>query len=115
MASVMMRRSNGFLLILLALLALRLLLHEYVGALLPPKQTAAIFFILAFGMILRWRTGMYLRYRAIRAEPNRRTEETSSVDGSPRAKVPPAAVSLASHAWILPASASNCRMTAAAP
>jgi membrane protein CcdC involved in cytochrome C biogenesis len=65
---VMMRRSNGFLLILLALLALRLLLHEYVGALLPPKQTAAMFFILAFGMILRWRTGMYLRYRAIRAE-----------------------------------------------
>jgi len=65
---VMMRRSNGFLLILLGLVALRLLLHEYVGALLPPKQTAAIFFILAFGMILRWRTGMYLRYRRIRAE-----------------------------------------------
>ncbi len=65
---VMMRRSNGFLLILLGLLALRLLLHEYVGAVLPPKQTAAIFFILAFGMILRWRTSMYLRYRALRAE-----------------------------------------------
>lgn len=65
---VMMRRSNGFLLILLGLLALRLLLHEYVGALLPPKQTAAIFFVLAFGMILRWRAGMYLRYRRLRAE-----------------------------------------------
>jgi membrane protein CcdC involved in cytochrome C biogenesis len=64
---VMMRRSNGFLLILLGLLALRLVLHEYVGALLPPRQTAAIFFILAFGMILRWRVGMYLRYRALRA------------------------------------------------
>ncbi len=65
---VMMRRSNGFLLILLGLLALRLVLHEYVGALLPPRQTAAIFFILAFGMILRWRVGMYLRFRALRAE-----------------------------------------------
>ena len=25
-------------------------------------------FVLAFGMILRWRTGMYLRYRALREE-----------------------------------------------
>ncbi|MDH5589290.1 MAG: cytochrome c biogenesis protein CcdC [Gemmatimonadota bacterium] len=68
---VMMRRSNGFLLILLGLLAVRLALHEYVGHLLPPKQTASMLFVLAFGMILRWRTGMYLRYRrmASRAEP----------------------------------------------
>jgi membrane protein CcdC involved in cytochrome C biogenesis len=65
---VMMRRSSGFLLILLGLLALRLVFHEYVGHLLPPRQTASIFFILAFGMILRWRVGMYLRYRAIRGE-----------------------------------------------
>ncbi len=71
---VMMRRSNGFLLILLGLLALRLILHEYVGNLLPPRQTAAIFFVLAFGMILRWRVWMYLRYRAIRAELDARPQ-----------------------------------------
>jgi membrane protein CcdC involved in cytochrome C biogenesis len=65
---VMMRRSNGFLVILLGLLSLRLALHEYVGHLLPTPQTAAIFFVLAFGMILRWRAGMYLRYRALRAD-----------------------------------------------
>jgi membrane protein CcdC involved in cytochrome C biogenesis len=64
---VMMRRSNGFLLILLALLAVRLLLHDYIGHLLPPAQTAALFFVLAFGMILRWRVGMYLRYRQLTA------------------------------------------------
>ncbi len=64
--AVLMRRSNSFLLILLGLLALRIGLHGYVGAFLSPKQTAAVFFILAFGMILRWRTGMFLQYRALR-------------------------------------------------
>jgi membrane protein CcdC involved in cytochrome C biogenesis len=62
---VMMRRSNWFLLILLGLLAVRLLLHDYVGHLLPPLQTGALFFVLAFGMILRWRVGMYFRYRRL--------------------------------------------------
>jgi membrane protein CcdC involved in cytochrome C biogenesis len=68
---VMMRRSNGFLLILLGLLALRLALHEWIGHLLPARRTAAFFFVLAFGMILRWRVGMYLRYRAISSGPGR--------------------------------------------
>ncbi len=65
---VMMRRSNGFLLILLGLLALRLALHDYVGHLLSTRQTAAVFFILAFGMILRWRVGMYRRFRRLQEE-----------------------------------------------
>jgi len=62
---VVMRRSNGFLLILLVLLAIRVALHEWVGELLPPKQTASLFFVLAFGMILRWRVGMLVRYRRL--------------------------------------------------
>ena len=66
---VMMRRSNRFLVILLGLLALRLLLHDYVGHLLPPLQTGALFFVLAFGMILRWRAAMYFRYRRLVASP----------------------------------------------
>lgn len=65
---VVMRRSNGFLLILLGLLGLRLALHEYVGHLMSPRRTASVFFVLAFGMILRWRAGMYLRYRALRRD-----------------------------------------------
>jgi membrane protein CcdC involved in cytochrome C biogenesis len=64
---VLMRRSNGFLVILLGLLALRLVLHEWVGEVLPARQTGAVFFILAFGMILRWRVGMYQRFRALTA------------------------------------------------
>jgi len=62
---ILMRRSNGFLLILLGLLGLRLGLHDYVGHLVPARQTAALFFLLAFGMILRWRVSMYLRFREI--------------------------------------------------
>ena len=64
---VMMRRSSGFLVILLGLLALRLVLHDYVGHLLPPRQTGALFFVLAFGMTLRWRLGMLRSYRAMAA------------------------------------------------
>ena len=31
----------------------------------PPRETASVFFLLAFGMIVRWRVWMYRRYRAI--------------------------------------------------
>ena len=62
---VMMRRSQGFLLILLGLLALRIALHEWVGRYVSATQTAALFYLLAFGMIVRWRAGMYFAYREI--------------------------------------------------
>ena len=62
---ILMRRSPGFILILLGLLALRLGLHDYVGHLVPPRQTASLFFVLAFGMILRWRVAMYFRFRSL--------------------------------------------------
>ncbi len=65
---ILMRRSPYFLLILLGLLALRLALHDSIGHLLPPRQTAAFFFVLAFGMILRWRASMYRSFRTLQAE-----------------------------------------------
>jgi len=63
--TVMMRRSNGFLAILLGLLALRLGLHDWVGHLLSASQTASVFFLLAFGTILRWRFGMLRTFRRL--------------------------------------------------
>lgn len=68
---VMMRRSQGFLLILLGLLALRIALHEWVGRYVSATQTAALFFLLAFGMIVRWRVVMYRGYRALAAAGER--------------------------------------------
>lgn len=65
--SICMRRSPWFLVVLLGLLAARLLLHEYIGHLISPLQTAAVFYLLAFGMIARWRIGMYRQYREMSA------------------------------------------------
>ena len=64
---VMMRRSRWFLVILLGLVALRLALRGYVGKFLSAQQTAGLFFILAFGMIVRWRSSLYLQYQRLRA------------------------------------------------
>jgi membrane protein CcdC involved in cytochrome C biogenesis len=67
---IFLRRSRAFLAILLGLIALRFAAREYVGQYISPLQTASIFFILAFGMIVRWRTLMYLEYRKLlRADP----------------------------------------------
>jgi membrane protein CcdC involved in cytochrome C biogenesis len=66
--AICLRRSPWFLVVLLGLLAIRLALHEYIGQLISPLQTAAVFYLLAFGMIARWRMGMYRQYRAISAQ-----------------------------------------------
>ena len=63
--TVVMRRSRAFLGILLGLVAVRILLRDYVSHILPARQTAGVFFILAFGMIARWRTWMWMEYQRI--------------------------------------------------
>lgn len=60
---ILMRRSKAFLWILLGLVALRLALRAYVEQYVSTTQTGALFFLLAFGMLLPWRVVMYLRYR----------------------------------------------------
>jgi len=62
---IYMQRSRAFLAILLVLLAIRIALHDYIGHLISPLQTAAIFYLLAFGMIVRWRVEMYRQYIAL--------------------------------------------------
>jgi membrane protein CcdC involved in cytochrome C biogenesis len=69
---VRMQRSKAFLWILLGLVALRFALRSWVERYVSPLQTAALFFVLAFGMILRWRASMlveYLRLRTGEAPP----------------------------------------------
>lgn len=63
--TIVLLRSKAFLLILVALVAARLAAHRYVEHILSPLQTAGVFFLLAFGTILRWRAGMYLEYRRL--------------------------------------------------
>lgn len=64
---VYVQRSRAFLFILLGLLAIRLALHDYIGHVISPLQTAAVFYLLAFGMIVRWRLSMYRNFEGLRA------------------------------------------------
>jgi len=62
---VWLERSRAFLGMLLGLVAVRLLARHYVEQRVDVLQTGAIFFLLAFGMIVRWRVWMLLRFRAL--------------------------------------------------
>lgn len=59
---VFMKRSRAFLWVLLGLVAVRFALRDYVGHLLSPIQTGAVFYLLALGMISRWRLTMLSQY-----------------------------------------------------
>jgi membrane protein CcdC involved in cytochrome C biogenesis len=66
---ILLERSKAFLWVLLGLLAVRLVARTYVERHLSYLQTGSIFFLLAFGMILRWRTLMFLQYRELTRAP----------------------------------------------
>ena len=66
--AVMLRRSRAFLFILVGLVAIRIGLRSYVGRYVDPLQTASLFFVLAFGMIVVWRVRMLLDYRQLERE-----------------------------------------------
>lgn len=58
-------RSRSFAFILLGLLAIRLILHEVIQRYVSIPQTGGLFFLLAFGMIVRWRVYMYKHYKEV--------------------------------------------------
>jgi membrane protein CcdC involved in cytochrome C biogenesis len=66
--AVMMQRSHAFFAVLILLAGIRLGAKGYFDHMLSVQQTAGLFFILAFGIILRWRAQMFLQYRALTAE-----------------------------------------------
>jgi membrane protein CcdC involved in cytochrome C biogenesis len=47
------------------LLVIRIAAHSYIEDLISVFQTGAVFFILAFGMIVPWRVYMYIQYRKL--------------------------------------------------
>ena len=62
---VTMQRSTAFISVIIALAAIRLLARGYLDSILSVQQTGALLFVLAFGMILRWRTRMLFDYRKL--------------------------------------------------
>lgn len=63
--TIMMKRSGAFLAVIVVLAAVRILARGYFDRYLTVEQTGAIFFVLAFGMIVRWRAGMFFAYRSL--------------------------------------------------
>jgi membrane protein CcdC involved in cytochrome C biogenesis len=63
--TIVMQRSNAFFAVILALALIRLMARGYLDTMLSAYQTGAVFYLLAFGMILRWRTSMFLEYRKL--------------------------------------------------
>ncbi len=63
--AILLRRSRAFLVILLALVAVRLAARSYVEKYVDAVQTGSLFFLLAYGMLLPWRVVMFLRYRTL--------------------------------------------------
>ena len=65
--TIMMKRSGVFFAVVIVLAIIRYLARGYLDSLLSLEQTGGLFFILAFGMILRWRVSMFIEYRALTA------------------------------------------------
>ncbi len=63
--TIMMQRSNAFFLVVIGLAAIRYFARGYFDRIMSLDQTAGLFFVLAFGMILRWRLKMLSQYRAL--------------------------------------------------
>ncbi|MFF2890247.1 CcdC family protein [Paenibacillus sp. NPDC057967] len=69
-SDIFVRRSKAFIAIMLVLFLTRLMLHSVVEQYMSIPQTGAIFYLLAFGMIVPWRLAMvgdYLRLRKLEA------------------------------------------------
>jgi membrane protein CcdC involved in cytochrome C biogenesis len=62
---VMMQRSNAFFSVILALAAVRLFARGYLDSVITVKQSAALLYLVAFGMISRWRFAMLMEYRKV--------------------------------------------------
>jgi membrane protein CcdC involved in cytochrome C biogenesis len=63
--TVMMHRSASFFFVIIGLGLIRILAHSYLDTVMSVQQTAGLFFVLAFGMILRWRVSMLFEYRRL--------------------------------------------------
>lgn len=61
-SEIYVRRSKAFLFIMLTLFVIRLSLHGIAEQYMSIPQTGAIFYLLAFGMIIPWRLAMISDY-----------------------------------------------------
>ena len=67
---IMMKRSSAFFSVIVVLAVVRYFARGYFDRFLTLEQTGALFYLLAFGMILRWRAKLFFAYRALTAGPS---------------------------------------------
>ena len=66
---IMMKRSSAFFAVIIVLAVVRYLARGFFDRFLTLEQTGALFYLLAFGMILRWRAKLFFAWRALTASP----------------------------------------------
>jgi len=66
---IRMKRSSAFFAVIIVLAVVRYLARGFFDRFLTLEQTGALFYLLAFGMILRWRAKLYFAYRALTSSP----------------------------------------------
>jgi membrane protein CcdC involved in cytochrome C biogenesis len=66
---IMMKRSSAFFAVIIVLAVVRYLARGYFDRFLSLEQTGALFYLLAFGMIVRWRMKLVLAWRALTSGP----------------------------------------------
>ena len=62
---IMMKRSSAFFAVIIVLAVARYLARGFFDRFLTLEQTGALFYLLAFGMILRWRLKLLLAWRTL--------------------------------------------------
>ena len=62
---IMMKRSSAFFAVIIALAVVRYLARGFFDRFLTLEQTGALFYLLAFGMILRWRAKLFFAWRTL--------------------------------------------------
>jgi membrane protein CcdC involved in cytochrome C biogenesis len=67
---IMMKRSSAFFAVIIVLAVVRYLARGFFDRFLTLEQTGALFYLLAFGMILRWRAKLFIAYRALTNSPD---------------------------------------------
>jgi len=67
---IRMKRSSAFFAVVIVLAVIRYFARAYFDRFLSLEQTGAIFYLLAFGMILRWRLKLVLAWRALTSGPS---------------------------------------------
>lgn len=64
---VYLKRSKVFIFILAGLVVIRIVLRQIIEQYVTLPQTGAIFFLLAFGMLLPWRLAMYVQFHKLQS------------------------------------------------